>query len=355
MDLTSQEVAAIRFTGTRYVYNRREVDAFVRRVATTLRDQERELARIAARMAALEHALDVAHAARTSRAKASTERRRALDQAIRVAGAPRPPGSTPTAWEGLDTGAWDAWRETMGAEFASAAELDMAREEARRMRGCATALAVEIEGAAGAETVALLAAAEAAAEAASAESATEGSVAEATAADETEAAKADDDLAAAQAAAAEILNQAEQEAVLATEEAAEMLEKAEVAAQMLTAAAEQEAEALTRRLAQLRTAVRQAEDYYREIAPDAADEAAMAADLIDLELNGLDDVAAGEDRAGHVDVVVLDPGAVEAEGAVTMDDADGEPALVDGPREPDFYRRRLAGLRERLEKATTPE
>ena len=351
MDLTSQEVAAIRFTGTRYVYNRREVDAFVRRVATTLRDQERELARIAARMAALEHALDVAHAARTSRAKASTERRRALDQAIRVAGAPRPPGSTPTAWEGLDTGAGDAWRETMDAEFASAAELDMAREEARRMRGCATALAVEIEGAAGAETVALLAAAEAAAE----ESATEESATEAAAADEAEGAKADNDLAAAQAAAAEILNAAEQEAVQATEEAAAMLEKAEVAAQMLTSAAEQEAEALTRRLAQLRTAVRQAEDYYREIAPDAADEAAMAADLIDLELNGLDDVAAGEDRAGHVDLVAPDPGAVEAEGAVTMDDTDGEPALVDGPREPDFYRRRLAGLRERLEKATTPE
>jgi len=325
MDLTSQEVAAIRFTGTRYVYNRREVDAFVRRVATTLRDQERELARVTARMAALEHALDVAHAARTSRAKASTERRRALDQAVRVADAPRPTGSAPTEWEGLDTVAWDAWRTTMDAEYASAAQLDMAREDARRMRGCATALAVEIEGAAGAETVGLLAAAELAAEKAATE---------ATTAEETEATEAGDDLAAAQAAAAEILNAAEQEAVQATEKAAVTLEKAEAAAQLLTSAAEQEAEALTQRLAQLRTAVRQAEDYYREIAPDAADEAAMAADLIDLELNGLDDLVLGDDGA---------------------DDVDGDPALVDGPREPDFYRRRLAGLRERLEKATTPE
>jgi len=346
MDLTSQEAAAIRFTGTRYVYNRREVDAFVRRVATTLRDQERELARITARMAALEHALDVAHAARTSRAKASTERRRALDQAIRVAGAPRPEGGTQAAWEDLDTGAWEAWRTTMDAEYHAAAELDMAREDARRMRGCATALAIEIEGAAGAEAISLLAAAERA----DSESSNSGRVAE----DAAESPATGDDVADAQAKAAEILHVAERGAMQATEEATAMLEKAEVAAQLLTAAAEQEAEALRRRLGQLRTAVRQAEDYYREIAPATADEAALAGDLIDLDLNVFGD----HDSAGDVatGVGLTEPTVeTQATDAVASDDSDGEAAFVDGPREPDFYRRKLAGLRERLEQTTSPE
>ncbi len=334
MDLTSQEVAAIRFAGTRYVYNRREVDAFVRRVATTLRDQERELARIRARMAALEHALDVAHAARTSRAKASTQRRRALDQAIRVAGAPRPAGSTPTAWEDLNTGAWEAWQATMEAEYHAAAQLDMAREDARRMRGCATALAIEIEGAAGTEAITLLAAAERVAAESSGSSQADEDVAESPA--------AGDDVADARAKAAEILDVAEREAMRATEEATAMLEKAEVAAQLLTAAAQQEAEALNRRLGQLRTAVRQAEDYYREIAPDTADKAALAGDLIDLDLNGLGDLETAEKVAAKGD---------SPEPTVEM----AEATFVDGPREPDFYRRKLAGLRERLEQTISPE
>ncbi len=346
MDLTSQEAAAIRFTGTRYVYNRREVDAFVRRVATTLRDQERELARITARMAALEHALDVAHAARTSRSKASTERRRALDQAIRVAGAPRPAGSTPAAWEGLDTGAWEAWRATMDAEYHAAAQLDMAREDARRMRGCATALAVEIEGAAGADAISLLAAAERAATESSGSTQADEEVAVSPA--------AGDDAADAQAKAAEILDAAEREAMLTVEEATAMLEKAELAAQLLTAAAEEEAEALNRRLGQLRTAVRQAEDYYREIAPDTADEAALAGDLIDLDLNGLGGLATAEEVVAEVDLT--EPTVeTEAADAIESDDSDDDSTFVDGPREPDFYRRKLAGLRERLEQTTSPE
>jgi cell division septum initiation protein DivIVA len=343
MDLTSEEVAATRFTGTRYVYNRREVDTFVRRVSTTLLDYERELARAAARMAALEHALDVAHTARTSRARASSERRRALDQAIRVAGAPRPPGSTPAAWEDVASGAWEAWRETMEAEYAAAAALAMAREDARRMRGCAAALAVEIEGAAGADAVHLLAAAE--------------SVAVASGSDdrpEAGAAAAGSEVADAEARATEILEGAEREAALATEEATAVLDKAEVAAQMLTGAAEQEAAALARRLAQLRTAVRQAEDYYREVAPDAADRAAMAGDLIDLELSGLeglDEFGTGEELPAEVNPVEA---AAEESSATEPSEAD-DPALVDAPREPDFYRRRLAGLRQRLEQTITSD
>jgi hypothetical protein len=118
-------------------------------------------------------------------------------------------------------------------------------------------------------------------------------------------------------------------------------------------------------LAQLRTAIRQAEDHYRAIAPGAADEAAMAADLIFLELNGLGELEEAEDRTAEIDLT--EPDQETAEAAVAAEVADGgadsagpdvsggDAALVDGPREPDFYRRRLAGLRERLEQATTPD
>lgn len=344
MDLTAAEVAAIRFSGTRYVYNRREVDAFVRRVSTTLRNHERELARIATRMAALEHALDVAHAARTSRAKASSERRRALDQAIRVAGAPRPPGSGPTGWEGLDTGAWEAWRETMEAEYAAADELDMAHEDSRRLRGCAAALAAEIEATAGLEAAGLVADAKDAVT----ETSQDRSEASPPAADDA----ASEASAEAELAAAEILSAAELEVVRATEEAASMLEAAEIAAHRLTAAAEREADALTLRLAQLRTAVRQAEAYYREVAPESADRAALAGDLIDLDLTGLlgiDESDLVEGSESEADLTKSAPDLAEATDPSEAGDRNGDDASADGPREPDFYRRRLAGLRERLE------
>lgn len=378
MELTSEEVAAIRFSGTRYVYNRREVDAFARRVVATLRNHERELSRLTARMAALEHALDVAHAARTSRSRASSERRRALDQAVRVAGAPRPPGTAAMTWEGFDPAGWAEWREAMEAEYVASTNLAMAHEDARRLRGCALALAGEIETLAGTEAARLLAEArdeaadetvrvvgaaretvsvrtddaarqadarieEAEAEAAEILADAAVTVAETTARAEIAAAEIASE---AEARAAESAARAEAEFVKATEEAAAMLEAAEAAVEGLNTAAQQETDALNRRLAQLRTAVRQAEEHYRELGSEVAAEAAMVGDLIDLELLGAATVGSDDEAMPYPDLS-------DAQRALERENSDDtteqDPSFDEEPREAGFYERRLAGLRERLE------
>lgn len=354
MELTSTEVTATRFSGTRYVYNRREVDSFVRRVVTTLRDHERELARVTARMEALEHALDVAHAARTSRSRSSSERRRALDQAIRVAGAPRPPGTTAMTWDGFDQEAWLSWRGAMEAEYESAADLAMASEDARRLRGCALALAGEVEAMAETEAGRLIAAArdEAATEAVRVVGAARQVVlARSDVADgEVDGAEvaAATIIAEAEAEAAKRLASAEEQSIKAAEEAARMLETAEIAAAELTAAAEQEVEALNRRLNQLRTAVGQAEAFLHEVGPAAAAaEAAMAGDLIELEIVG-SVTPKDEDDADITTVDLRHDDSVD-DGIDTADDhGDEAPPASSEPRPSGFYERRLAGLRERL-------
>ena len=61
MDVTSDEIRSSRFQGTRHVYDRREVDAFLYRTAATLEVYERKLAVTQAHVESLEKALDLAH------------------------------------------------------------------------------------------------------------------------------------------------------------------------------------------------------------------------------------------------------------------------------------------------------
>jgi hypothetical protein len=61
MDVTSDEIRSSRFQGTRHVYDRREVDAFLHRTAATLEVYERKLAVTQAHVESLEKALDLAH------------------------------------------------------------------------------------------------------------------------------------------------------------------------------------------------------------------------------------------------------------------------------------------------------
>ncbi len=61
MDVTSDEIRTSRFQGTRHVYDRREVDAFLHRTAATLEMYERKLAVTQAHVESLEKALDLAH------------------------------------------------------------------------------------------------------------------------------------------------------------------------------------------------------------------------------------------------------------------------------------------------------
>lgn len=61
MDVTSDEIRSSRFQGTRHVYDRREVDAFLHRTATTLEIYERKLTVTESHVQSLEKALDLAN------------------------------------------------------------------------------------------------------------------------------------------------------------------------------------------------------------------------------------------------------------------------------------------------------
>lgn len=61
MDVTSDEIRSSRFQGTRHVYDRREVDAFLHRAASTLELYERKLAVTESHVQSLEKALDLAN------------------------------------------------------------------------------------------------------------------------------------------------------------------------------------------------------------------------------------------------------------------------------------------------------
>lgn len=61
MDVTSDEIRSSRFQGTRHVYDRREVDAFLHRAASTLEVYERKLAVTESHVESLEKALDLAN------------------------------------------------------------------------------------------------------------------------------------------------------------------------------------------------------------------------------------------------------------------------------------------------------
>lgn len=60
MDVTSEEIRSSRFQGTRHVYDRREVDAFLHRAAATLEIYERKLTVTESHVASLEKALELA-------------------------------------------------------------------------------------------------------------------------------------------------------------------------------------------------------------------------------------------------------------------------------------------------------
>lgn len=60
MDVTSEEIRSSRFQGTRHVYDRREVDAFLHRAASTLEIYERKLTVTESHVENLEKALELA-------------------------------------------------------------------------------------------------------------------------------------------------------------------------------------------------------------------------------------------------------------------------------------------------------
>jgi DivIVA domain-containing protein len=149
MELGSEDVTRVRFTGTRHAYDRREVDAFLLRVASALASHEKALAMAQTRIDRLQKAVDQANAAvaatrrrpdvraRTMARPAVAESESSADDDRAVVDAPAPVGDgEPPLPVGDDTSlpemaAVETWRLVQGSMIAAAEVLAEAREEAR--------------------------------------------------------------------------------------------------------------------------------------------------------------------------------------------------------------------------------
>ncbi|HEX9645089.1 MAG TPA: DivIVA domain-containing protein [Acidimicrobiia bacterium] len=149
MDLSSEDVSRVRFTGTRHAYDRREVDAFLLRVASALLAHEKALATAQTRIDRLQKAVDQANAAVAATRRRPDVRARSMarpalgesessaddDRAVVEAPAPVGDGEPPLP-VGDDTSlpemaAFETWRLVQGSLVAAVEVLAEAREEAR--------------------------------------------------------------------------------------------------------------------------------------------------------------------------------------------------------------------------------
>lgn len=293
MELTAGDARNIRFSGTETSYDGTEVEDFRREVVTALETSERRASEAAAHVARLEAMLEDRSAADgTADVDAA---RRARDQAVQLTSrmmAEVLGGKVPTIEEGMAT-----WQNAVTLKAMAEEELAAAREEARRLRETAAA-----------EVTALRAATRAGLD----------------------------------------------------DEVRTTLENATHRATMMTAAAEEEVRRLDRRLSQLRTALRDAEARIRSLTGDALTELRMLGDLLELETNALDEIESLNPPRDRV-IDLEEPASVAGPtpGDVPESPAVAAAAFVRRVREKEedetvgrgFYERRLAGLRERLERS----
>ncbi|MGD2051173.1 MAG: hypothetical protein PVI35_01740 [Acidimicrobiia bacterium] len=298
MDLTAGDARTIRFKGSGGSYDGEEVEEFRRRVIAALEEGERLSSDAAARIASLEVAL---------RERADTEgavnveaARRARDQAVQLTSrmmAEVLSGKMPSIAEGMEI-----WQEAVILRAMAEEELAAAREESRSRR----------------QTTA-------------------------------------EEMAALRAATRDALD-AEVEATL---------DHAIGRAAAVTAAAEEEVRHLDRRLGQLRTALGDAESRIRSLTGDALTELRMLGDLLALETGALEEIESlnpAPDRVIDLSEPAPAPvGTPESDTApaaqASADTADTAPGAFarriqdrDDTAGRGFYERRLAGLRERLER-----
>ncbi len=313
MDVSAHDVRNARFSGTRHVYDRREVDEFLERLGASLEQYEQELTISRRKLDSLEHALEVAKAqdvrepesepgaieelerkvedlrvdalaeAARIRREAEEEARRIADEARRLAGSPD--AATPA----LDDDEPRRWRERLAAEMAADTFVATAREEARRI--------LQI---------------------------TDQQVVEGTAAADRDRAAALDEV---QREVTSIRDAAGREANRVVGEARvdgdRIVEEARRAATQMTDAAERDVRSLERRVRQIRSSLRDLERRFSTLTANTLAEFSMLGDLIDLDV-----------REPLPDVLASD--------AV-------EPGETDQTTGQGFYERRLAGLRSRLE------
>lgn len=292
MAITSNEARRIQFAGSADAYSGREVENFRHRVVAALAAYEAAAAATSDQGDAAEMS-DVA-AAQRIRHHAVALAERMMREVLVASGDPA---------DGVR-----AWQEAAMLQVVAEEEMEHAREEARRLAQVAHA---EHNG------ILADAAAAAARQRADAER-------EAETMRQTAAADAESRLAAATAEAQNRLVEAAQEATGAQERAAREIRQ------------------LERRLEVLRATAAEAERRFRSLAATAANEVGTLAAIADAN------APEGPEQV-HVDLTPAGLASLPREAPPTPPPAGGTPPT----RNPDesFYQRRLAGLRERLEKS----
>ncbi len=313
MDVSAHDVRNARFSGTRHVYDRREVDEFLERLGASLERYEQELTISRRRLDSLEHALEVASAPDVralepapgrieeleqeaedlrvdALAEAARIRRRAEDEAHRITDeARRLAGTAERAAPVSEGDEQRLWREHLTAEIAADTFVATAREEARRMLQIADQQVVEGIAAADRDRAAAL--------------------------DEV------------QREVTSIKDAASRDASRVAGEAGvegdRIVEEARRAAAQMTDAAEREVRSLERRVRQIRSSLRDLERRFSTLTANTLAEFSLLGDLIDLDA-----------RDQVPDAVAPDP---------------AERGEIEDTAGQGFYERRLAGLRSRLE------
>lgn len=322
MDVSAHDVRNARFSGTRHVYDRREVDAFLERLGESLARYEKELMVSRRRLESLEHALEVANTAAAfsprpaageedlarraedlrvdALAEAARIRRAAEEEARRISAEARSLAETRVAETGVaETGVAGAdvstrrvgdsalWRDGLEAELAAEAFIAGAREDARRMLQIA-----EQQVAEGVEE-----------------------------ADRDRAAALDElerEVTSVKDAAGREASRLVAEAKV---EGDRVVEEARRAALQMTDSAQREVRSMERRVRQIRSSLRDLERRFTSLTANTLAEFSMLGDFLDLETR---------------------------ESMPEPLQASAEPAGDEATESRGFYERRLAGLRSRL-------
>ncbi len=292
MGISSQDAKRIQFSGTEHSYDGIEVEMFRRRVVAALESHESELGSLSGSSGAADD--DLAAAQRIRHQAVALAERMLRDVMGSSSG---------------DIGGMEDWQDAVMLRAAAAEEMEFAREEARRLPAIAAAERDEIRAKYANERREL-------------RSELHGEL------------QASRD--AALAEAEDIKGRAAEEANMIVKRAVERAEESQ-------RAAHDEVQRLTRRIAVLHTALADAEGRFRRLAATAANEIGTLAAIADQDV--AESVAdRPELRLASVDLT--------DEGLESTDDT--ESGLPEPDPEAGFYQKRLAGLRDRLEKSGHP-
>jgi hypothetical protein len=296
---SSEHARNFQFSGTEYSYDASEVERFRKQVVAALAEYESS------------STPSVADKDEPSQEFAAAQRAR--QQAVRLA--ERMLREVMGA-SGDGIGGLEVWQEAAMMRALAEEELEFASEEARRLPAVAEAERDEMRARYADERVAVRRELQ----------------------NELQASRA------AAGAEADTIRQT------ANNEAAEVLKRAIAESEARQADAADEIRRLQGRMNVLRTAVADAESRFRRLAALAANELGTLSALADQDITNPEDVAVAA-------VDLTDDGVTAADETAVADEPTDEVEEYEGPRMPvrdpqaGFYQRRLAGLRDRLEKS----